>query len=215
VWHVERGARAYNRGLAEPQPGPGAEPLLRGSRGEAPEAWALLGPGRPKLSFVLWVIISLITAWCRQLNWRRQSFQFEGNCMFNCRSAFSWFSSILNGDNDNLKFVKKIIYVQWGLNPSKGTPSAYATAFVLSLASSFRASLMTGRYNCQLTATAWWRRLDGTGEDKGAWGLSQSPPNATDNPQTWLIQPLKHDSSKFVLPRNVAKSRSQYCSVSF
>jgi len=46
-----------------------------------------------KLSFVLWVLISLITAWCRQLNWRRQSFQLEGKCMFNCRSAFSWFSS--------------------------------------------------------------------------------------------------------------------------
>ena len=36
TWRA-RGARAYNRGLgAEPQRGPGAEPLVRGSRGEAP-----------------------------------------------------------------------------------------------------------------------------------------------------------------------------------
>jgi len=107
-----------------PQRGPGAEPLVRGSGGEAPpEAGAFLGPVRQKeianlLSFVLWVLISLITVWCRQLNWRRQSFQLDGNCMFSCRSAFSWFSSILDGDNDNLKFVKnQCLFNGGGLNP--------------------------------------------------------------------------------------------------
>ena len=87
VWHGEQEARAHNGGLAEPPtgsrgraPGQGAKP---------PEAGAFLGPARPKeianlLSFVLWVLISLITVWCRQLNWRQQSFQLEGNCMFSC-----------------------------------------------------------------------------------------------------------------------------------
>jgi len=41
--HGERGARAYNGGLGQsPQRGPGAEPLVRGSGGEAPEADSIL-----------------------------------------------------------------------------------------------------------------------------------------------------------------------------
>jgi len=47
--HGERGARAYNGGLgAEPQRGPGAEPLVRGSGGQSPpEAESILALGRP------------------------------------------------------------------------------------------------------------------------------------------------------------------------
>jgi len=37
----ERGARAYNGGLG-PQRGPGAESLVRGSEGEAPETDSIL-----------------------------------------------------------------------------------------------------------------------------------------------------------------------------
>jgi len=117
-----------------PQRNPGAEPWSGGQGAKPPEAGAFLGPGRPKeianlLSFVLWELISLITAWCQQLNWRRQSFLLEGNYMFNCRSAFSWFSSILNCDNDNLKFVKKITVRSVGslnpLTPPLRTPLLY------------------------------------------------------------------------------------------
>jgi len=35
------------------------------------------------------------------------------------------------------------------------------------------------------------------GEDKGVMGRAK-PPNATDSPKTWMIQPPKHDSNKFV-----------------
>jgi len=40
VWHGERGARAYNGGLAEP--------LVRGSGGEAPWSWSFLRPWKTK-----------------------------------------------------------------------------------------------------------------------------------------------------------------------
>ena len=47
--HGECGARAYNGGLgAEPQRGPGAEPLVRGSGGRSPpEAESILVIGCP------------------------------------------------------------------------------------------------------------------------------------------------------------------------
>jgi len=115
VWHGELGARAYTGGLAEPPAGSRGRAPGQGVRGEAPKSWSFFKPCTTKgdrkfvkFRTLSWVRrpTSLITAWCRQLNWRRQSFQLEGNCMFNCRSAFSWFSSILNGDNGKLKFVK-------------------------------------------------------------------------------------------------------------
>jgi len=46
--HGKRGARVYNWGLgAEPQWGPGAEPLVRGSGGIPPEAESILPLDHP------------------------------------------------------------------------------------------------------------------------------------------------------------------------
>ena len=61
------GARAYNGGLClgqSPQRGPGAEPLVRGSRGQSPpEAEKLSSLGRPKegLFSALFVLMGLWT----------------------------------------------------------------------------------------------------------------------------------------------------------